>query len=1614
MTNNNLKLQLEIAASGAGATVAELLGVRKAIEQTAAQSAGITQLANAMGTSYDAAKKFAEGLKLTPEQAIHAIATLKELNSVNASGEVKFATLTAQMGITAKQFQSLDAIALKATQTNHQWSDTLTVVAFKFNQIHQAIQGLTASLKPAYDLLIGSNEQLNQGILSSAATLGSATEISKGGQAIKDPTAQIKALQGPIREALKDVEKATLDLVGVTSQQTSEIFSTILTNAGQLDGQLKSLGDRSEKFADPLKAAAALAPGLVATLGTLGLPLQQANQEIRSLLQGEIDQNAQVAKRLGITRAQVELWKSQGTLVDNLIEKFKPFVAANALAAQSIGGITSNIRDTIEILGRTSGKPLLDALIPALDSIYKYLQQNQEALSVFFQTLIKEGLEIGTAVGTALAPLGKSLLEVAENSGPIALAAIEGIKVVILGLTPILTVLTGLLGQVLTAVAQIASSDLGKLGIEAAVITLAISNLATVLAGLAAVAAPAALTALTLTADAAISVAAALGAATAGATTLGEALVAVGAIAVTTTAIFTALAAAATAVAIAQRKAAIIEDVQGALDTYLRVTTSLSDEVERYSGKLKQLQEIEKNGGTLTAQQIEQKKVYQDLLNQTNKQIDAQIAELKSVNTDGNEAQANQVKGQIAFLERSKKRAEELTAAIQIQGKVIVELGDDAEQLNKKAKGIFDQLNRGRGDDAAFKAAAKEAVDITKQQLQLGTLTEAAGQKQLEQIRNDKKIEVSVRAAARTELINLRKSQGEAELAAISASQAQIEARQKAGYLGEADAQRELTKVKLQELDKRIAINRAEQKDAFGSAKAKLVAEERKLQTERISTQFEAERKANELTLKAYDERRVMIDSNNKRGLISQQAYNATKLSNDLRQQDEALKQQNIYLNRLVKSDTAGRQVVLSKIAEINAKKEELILANIETEKKRVLTDFDEKLTELDKFNAKKLISEGDYFRTKTANQVARADKEIEILTKQSARLGKADKDGREAIQSQISKLQIQKIKILEEGYANELILVKDREAKLLDFVKQSQQQRAIDLQKLINNRSIRQEDADKERNRQTVANQQAELQQAQDFEAALTKTARATRSPEAERAYQQQVREARAKTLAATIAIVQTEGVELERLRTLALKGIEDQVASRTRAADLQLSQIAKIRAERERSTKDLEANSARELAAIEIASKALERQNGLINAKNNLQKSAFDAQSSGVDIELTKANRSLEIAKELNTNNNLSVQEKSQLLKELYELEGTNQVSISQLASRRQEIEQRQLQVKRESVLFEQSAAKIALTIEQQKNALINQRLVLEARLAEFKAKQAILDAQSVARQTEVNNQKSIEAAQLAVTQAKALAPGRERDRAIAEAENKLKIAQTEAQTNSANANQGIDLARQQASLATQNTDQALKQVDSQATLNKLQNQTLETQQQMVLKQLEATESAKLYAAALERAKYAAEGILVLAPQNNLYSVDRQPVNHVDPNADLTQGYSNLPTATTAPQRQLTPLESYDRSLNRAQQSTDRTQPVVNHLAPNTDFTQPLDRQQIIRNLGGLGGLTTPSVGQPSEGVNGQLLQEIVKLQQIIQSKPPAPIIANFNAPDDDGVDKLFALHRSNLRGI
>lgn len=328
-------------------------------------------------------------------------------------------------------------------------------LAFGFNQVTAAVQTFAAKGKQAYEVLIGANERLTQQLLASQATLAATSRILVDGveQSGRDA---VRATGPALREALKTLERETLELVGVTSQQVNQVFQVVLSNASSLAGQ-------SKEFGSSIEAAIPLTKSLVASLGVLNVPLEQANQEIRSILQGQVTSDSLLARQLNLSNEQVRQYKAQGILIDKLNERLEPFVLANADAARSITGITSNLQDSFEIIFREAGEPLLDPIIDQLANLEKFIKENQQAITDFFsdgvkfaQELISNLAPIVDIFAEVLTPVVSSLAGLFDGTLVDALrSATTGVKLFVEFSKPALGVVAAQVGLLINALSAV-------------------------------------------------------------------------------------------------------------------------------------------------------------------------------------------------------------------------------------------------------------------------------------------------------------------------------------------------------------------------------------------------------------------------------------------------------------------------------------------------------------------------------------------------------------------------------------------------------------------------------------------------------------------------------------------------------------------------------------------------------------------------------------------------------------------------------------------------------------------------------------------------------------------------------------------------------------------------------------------------------------------------------------------------------------------------------------------------------------------------------------------------------------------------------------------------------
>jgi hypothetical protein len=236
----------------------------------------------------------------------------------------------------------------------------LARLGLAFQGLFEIANALQAIFGGAFDYLIGQNARLQETILSTQTVLASTTKVSQSGTEITDPLQKILALEGPVNTAIENIRRRSLKLAGVTSAEVINIFQTVATNIGAIGGTIKDAED--------------LAISFTAGLGTLGIPLFQAQQEISSILTGTVNQDSLLAQRLGITNADIQ--KARNTtdgVVGYIQTKLKTAVAGQAILATTLSGVTSNFRELFELVGQAAGKPLLTPLLAGLNAIFDNL-----------------------------------------------------------------------------------------------------------------------------------------------------------------------------------------------------------------------------------------------------------------------------------------------------------------------------------------------------------------------------------------------------------------------------------------------------------------------------------------------------------------------------------------------------------------------------------------------------------------------------------------------------------------------------------------------------------------------------------------------------------------------------------------------------------------------------------------------------------------------------------------------------------------------------------------------------------------------------------------------------------------------------------------------------------------------------------------------------------------------------------------------------------------------------------------------------------------------------------------------------------------------------------------
>jgi actin-related protein len=243
----------------------------------------------------------------------------------------------------------------------------LAKVGFALFGIKEILGVLQNAFGGFFQQTIGREIKLRETILKTQTTLASTNKVFRNGKEITDPYEKIVSLTGEVQKRIDSIRERSIALAGVTSNEVIEVFGIVASQVGQIGGGLKEAEDLAINFS--------------AALGTFGIPLYQARQEIGSILRGDITMDSYLAKALGITNEDVARAKTQaGGVIKFLEDRLAASVAGQRIAAQGFSGVVSNIRDLGELVAQRFGAGLLDPLLNALAGIFERLFRIREQL----------------------------------------------------------------------------------------------------------------------------------------------------------------------------------------------------------------------------------------------------------------------------------------------------------------------------------------------------------------------------------------------------------------------------------------------------------------------------------------------------------------------------------------------------------------------------------------------------------------------------------------------------------------------------------------------------------------------------------------------------------------------------------------------------------------------------------------------------------------------------------------------------------------------------------------------------------------------------------------------------------------------------------------------------------------------------------------------------------------------------------------------------------------------------------------------------------------------------------------------------------------------------------
>jgi hypothetical protein len=165
-----------------------------------------------------------------------------------------------------------------------------------------------------------------------------------------------------------------------------------------------------------LKQIFDLTIGITNAATAMNISMDMVPVAIRAVLTGRMATHNVVARTLGITLAQNNAWKAEGTLVENLTKRLSPFTAAAEISAKSFKVMSSNILEAFQILSADVTSGLFSSLKVSMNKYFWDLFDFKNlSLASRFQPLV-DGLKgLFTSLGEMVASTVDGIMSALEK-----------------------------------------------------------------------------------------------------------------------------------------------------------------------------------------------------------------------------------------------------------------------------------------------------------------------------------------------------------------------------------------------------------------------------------------------------------------------------------------------------------------------------------------------------------------------------------------------------------------------------------------------------------------------------------------------------------------------------------------------------------------------------------------------------------------------------------------------------------------------------------------------------------------------------------------------------------------------------------------------------------------------------------------------------------------------------------------------------------------------------------------------------------------------------------------------------------------------------------------------